>query len=182
LTSAYASGATSLHWARNPEADLAGYRLYKGANANFVPGPANLVASPPDTGYSDPGPPAYYKLSAVDAHGNESAYAATSPGTVDVPGIELPAVVALAHPRPNPATASTRIEFDLPRAGAISLTVYGPTGRAVRTLANGVQEAGRMGVSWDLRDDAGRDVPSGIYFIRLETADARRMQRMIVMK
>ena len=182
LTSAYASGATSLHWARNPEADLAGYRLYKGANANFVPGPANLVASPPDTGYSDPGPPAYYKLSAVDAHGNESAYAATSPGTVDVPGIELPAVVALAHPRPNPATASTRIEFDLPRAGAISLTVYGPTGRAVRTLANGVQEAGRKGVSWDLRDDAGRDVPSGIYFIRLETADARRMQRMIVMK
>jgi len=49
----YSSGATRLTWNPNREADLAGYRLYRGTTAGFTPGPGNLVAALPDTGYVD---------------------------------------------------------------------------------------------------------------------------------
>src|SRR5262245_8105768 len=50
LTGSYSNSATHLHWTPNGEADLAGYRIYRGASAGFVPDPANLVGAPPDTG------------------------------------------------------------------------------------------------------------------------------------
>ena len=69
----YVSGSTVLAWGPNGEADLAGYRLYRGTTPGFVPGPGNLVAALAATSYVDPvGEPHFYKLSAVDVHGNES--------------------------------------------------------------------------------------------------------------
>ena len=52
-----------------------------------MPGAGNLVASLADTGYADVGPSGgYYKLSAVDFNGNESAFALVGPGqTLDAP-------------------------------------------------------------------------------------------------
>src|SRR5262249_40646440 len=80
LTGAYGAGAPHLHWGKNGESDLKGYRIYRGSSAGFVPGPGNLIASPPDTGYADVGPSGrYYKLSAVDVHGNESAHSLLTP-------------------------------------------------------------------------------------------------------
>ena len=69
--------ATFLRWLPNTEADLAGYRLYRGSDGGFTPAPANLVAAPADTGYLDAGARlfAWYKLMAVDVHGNESPVA-----------------------------------------------------------------------------------------------------------
>ena len=92
FTGQYASGTATLHWAVNPAADLAEYRLYRGTTAGFVPGPANLLAAQPDTGYVDAaGKPSYYKLCAVDVHGNVSGFSTLLPsGTVDVPGSALP--------------------------------------------------------------------------------------------
>jgi len=50
FTDQYGAGSTALHWNPNHEADLAGYRLYRGSTPGFVPGPANFVADLPDTG------------------------------------------------------------------------------------------------------------------------------------
>jgi hypothetical protein len=173
LAGQYAAGTTMLHWARNVEADFANYRVYRGSSAGFVPGPGNLVASPPDTGWADAaGQPSYYKLSAIDSHGNESAFALLTPAIVDVPSPNLPTSLALALPTPSPARISSSIAFDLPLAGAIALTIHDASGRAVRTLHRGAHEAGRFRLAWDLRDDEGRVVPSGVYFVRL--ADERR--------
>jgi len=40
------------------------------------------------------------------------------------------------------------------------------TGRRVRTIVAGRRNAGTLDVSWDLRDDAGRGVAAGVYWIR----------------
>ena len=116
FTGTYAAGSTSLHWSPNGEADFAHYRLYRGASAGFIPSPSNRVASQPDTGYVDPaGTPSFYKLSAVDVHGNESGYALLAPsGTVDAPGDAVPGALRLGAPQPNPAAVGTRIAFALP--------------------------------------------------------------------
>lgn len=72
---------------------------------------------------------------------------------------------------PNPFSGKTEVRYTLPAACGLSLAVFDVAGRRVRTLVEGRQEAGPHSVSWDGSDKAGRTVSSGVYFIRLETAD-----------
>jgi len=165
---AYASGAAHLHWGPNHESDLAGYRLYKGVSGGFVPGPGNLVVAQPDTGYADVGAAGfYYKLSAVDIHGNESPFALLTPGGTTAAG-EVPAELRFWGAAPNPIRDDAIIRWALPRSEHVSLEIVDPAGRVVRRLVDGVQPAGNREALWNTRDGAGRTVPSGIYFIRLE--------------
>jgi hypothetical protein len=78
----YSVDQVALHWLPNHETDLAGYRLHSGNTPGFVPSSGNLIATLSDTGYVDhPGDQAgaFYKLAAVDVHGNVSRYAMVSP-------------------------------------------------------------------------------------------------------
>jgi hypothetical protein len=184
FTGQYAAGTALLHWNPNTESDLAGYRLYRGSSASFVPGPGNLVTAKPDTGYADnAGQPYYYKLTAVDVHGNESPVATLLPlGTVGVEGGALPAVVALSAPWPNPTGTKAALRYALPRAGEVRLVVYDAAGRLVRELARGVEAAGEHAADWDLRDGAGGPVRAGLYFARLESDGVTRVRSVAVMR
>jgi hypothetical protein len=53
------------------------------------------------------------------------------------------------------------------------------TGRALRVLE---ARAGGTGVTWDGADDAGRAVPAGIYFARLEAGSAVATRRFAVVR
>ncbi|HET7225340.1 MAG TPA: hypothetical protein VFK69_06450 [Candidatus Eisenbacteria bacterium] len=165
LTGNYAAGATHLHWDRNLEADLADYHVYRGASADFAPGPGNLIAAPADTGYADVGAAgSYYKLSAVDVHGNESGFALLQPGaTSAAPGVAPPAL-ALSAPRPTPAIGDAEIRFALPHAGRVTLAIYDVSGRRVRTLLAGELAAGAHAARL-----AGAPAAPGLYVIRLDT-------------
>src|SRR5262249_12217831 len=143
FTGAYAGGGTHLHWGANSESDLAGYRLHRGSSPGFVPGPGNLVSEQPDTGYVDLGPAgSYYKLAAVDVHGNVSPYALLSPsGTTDV-GPARPTTMWLAPPAPNPARTGAFFRFAAPHQARVRLALYDISGREVRMLRNGEIEPG----------------------------------------
>jgi hypothetical protein len=147
-----------------------------------VPGPSTLLAVLPDTGYADAaGRPYVYKLTAVDAHGNESAVATLVPaGTLDVDGGAGPAAPAFAPPAPNPAAARTVLRFALPRSGRVRLAVYDAAGRLVRELVDGVRDAGEHADAWDLRDGAGREVGAGLYFVRFESPGGALVRRVAV--
>lgn len=175
----YASGSTRLTWNPNHEADLAGYRLYRGTTAGFVPGPGNLVAALPDTGYVDAGGAPYvYKLTAVDIHQNESPVATLLPAnTVDVDA-NAPAELSFAPPSPNPASGSSTLRYALPREARVRLALYDAAGREVRTLVDAAQSAGAQAATWDLRDAGGRAVAPGLYFARFE-AEGRSIVRRI---
>lgn len=180
FTGAYASGTTYLHWGENSEPDLAGYRLYRGNSAGFVPGPGNLVSAQPDTGYNDSGAAgSYYKLSAVDVHGNESLFAILGPsGTTGVSGA-VPGATFFERPVPNPAASVTTLRYGLPRETRVDLAIYDATGRRVRALLSVVEPAGEYAAKWDLRDDAGHPVGAGLYFVRL-SAEGRTLSRRMV--
>ena len=173
FTGAYGAGSTALHWDPNTELDLAGYRLYRGVSGAFVPGPSNLVAALTDTGYVDPaGGPFYYKLAAIDIHGNLSGFALLTPGaTLDVPGDAL--VFALDPVRPNPAHGDGLIvRFTLASPAAASLELLDVAGRRVAMREVGARGPGRHSVNLSER---GR-IPPGIYLVRL-TQGARSMTR-----
>ncbi len=175
----YGAGATHLHWGVNSETDLAGYRIYRGTSGGFVPGPGSFVAQVPDTGYADAGAAgSWYKLTAVDVHGNESPVATLSPGaTVDVP-IGASDRIAFAAPVPNPSRGSATFALSLPRAMPIRLAVFDAGGRRVRVLRDGAEAAGEHSIRWDLRDDEGGAVKPGLYFARLEADGTTLMRKM----
>lgn len=71
---------------------------------------------------------------------------------------------------PNPFPTDTTFRFDLAYADAAELLVFDAQGRLVRTLFRGKAAAGRNEIVWDGRDEAGRDVASGVYYYRLRAA------------
>ena len=84
---------------------------------------------------------------------------------------------------PNPFNPSTEIRFSLPQAVPVLLTVHDMAGREVRVLAAGeVMAAGPNSVSWDGRDQAGRQSPSGSYLVKLEAGDKRSMRKITLLK
>ncbi len=181
FTGAYAGGGTHLHWGANGEADLAGYRLYRGLSSSFVPGAGNLVAAQSDTGYVDAGAAgSYYKLSAVDVHGNESGFALLTPGATLGVTDALPHELGLALASMNPARSDVLLRVALPSRAPVSLAVYDATGRLVRRLVTGEMEAGVWTERWDGATDRGRSSANGLYFALLRVGGREIVQRIVL--
>jgi hypothetical protein len=182
FTANYSTGATHLHWGKNSEPDLADYRLYRGSSAGFVPGPGNLVAAQPDTGYADVGAAgSYYKLSAVDIHGNESGFALVTPSGTTSVGNGVPRELALALASANPGRGGAALQYSLPQAGMVRLVVYDLAGRETRVLTSGAREAGVYSARWDGRNESGQPVSGGIYLVRLEAGERSLVRRLALL-
>ena len=84
---------------------------------------------------------------------------------------------------PNPVQSQARLGLRLPRSGSAQLSVFDARGRRVRTLlASESASRGEQVLDWDLRDDSGRRVTSGVYFARLVIADKVLTQRFSVVR
>ncbi len=94
----------------------------------------------------------------------------------------VPERTALFANYPNPFNGATRIRFDLASPGHLRLSIYDLRGRLVRRLLDHHIEAGRHQVGWDQRDGAGQRSSSGIYFVRLETADVSASRRLVIIR
>ena len=95
---------------------------------------------------------------------------------------DVPAPTALGQNYPNPFNPKTTIVFRLAAPGRVSLRIYDAAGRLVRTLAGGHLAGGDHFYPWQGRDDAGRQVASGVYFYRLQTDSFDESRRMVLMK
>jgi len=80
---------------------------------------------------------------------------------------------------PNPTSGPARILFDLERSADIEMDLHDPAGRRVRSLTAGSLSCGSHAVEFDGRDEAGRRLARGIYFVRLRTG-AREDHRKLV--
>jgi hypothetical protein len=94
----------------------------------------------------------------------------------------LPRSVMLTGNYPNPFNPMTMIRFGLPSTQDVELSVFDVRGHKVRTLVNGAMAAGHHEVTWQGRDDAGRQVASGTYFYRLVTAGDQQVRKMLLVK
>jgi flagellar hook assembly protein FlgD len=90
--------------------------------------------------------------------------------------------VILEQPYPNPLSSETTIEYGLPEATRVSLKVYNLLGQEVRTLVNEPKDAGIHTMTWDGRDDSGRRVPSGTYFLRLKVGQHAATRKLCVVR
>lgn len=80
---------------------------------------------------------------------------------------DVPATPTLA---PNPFNPQSTLTFELAARGRVAAGVYDVAGRLVARLADATFEAGTHRLEWRGLDDAGRAVPSGVYFVKLDGA------------
>ncbi|MCI0479454.1 T9SS type A sorting domain-containing protein, partial [Candidatus Uhrbacteria bacterium] len=90
--------------------------------------------------------------------------------------------LALRSAYPNPFNPATTISYDLPETGWTKVAIYDVNGRLVRTLVDQRQEDGEHAETWDGRDDRGVAVPTGVYFVRLESGGEVRSAKTALLK
>ena len=115
--------------------------------------------------------------------GDEVAITMSDPGAAKAVIQTLPTAFALADNFPNPFNPTTTIQYELPQAADVELTVYNVVGQPVRTLVAEHQSAGRYAVEWDATNDSGHSLSSGLYFYRLEAGgEFLKVKKMLLLK
>lgn len=106
----------------------------------------------------------------------------TPTGIVELGGPSLPASFNLKQNLPNPFNPATTIEFSLAQSAQVKLDVFNLLGQRMRSLVHETLPAGHYRVGFDARDDGGRQLPSGLYFYRLDTGVESQTRKMMLLR
>lgn len=104
----------------------------------------------------------------------------TKYGIVDQPAkITIPTGFVLYQNYPNPFNPTTTIRYQIPAAGQVTLKVYDILGREIATLVNEYQKAGFYDYQFSIDN---YQLPSGVYFYRLNSGNFSETKKLIVLK
>jgi hypothetical protein len=124
----------------------------------------------------------YWRVSSNGAGGEGAFSSARSFKTTAVASAvetmldERPNEFQLTQNYPNPFNPTTTISYGLPEAATVSLKVFSTSGQLVSVLVDGFRHQGCYQVSWKA------DVPSGVYFYRLQAGSYVETKRMILLR
>lgn len=105
-----------------------------------------------------------------------TGFGPTNPMKV-VPAVNTPKEFTLKQNYPNPFNPTTVIEYNIANAGTVELRVYDITGKEVKTLVNGYQDAGNHRIEFN-----ASNIASGIYFYKLKSGSFQDVKRMVLIK
>ncbi len=84
---------------------------------------------------------------------------------------------------PNPFNGVTKIVFNLPKQESVNLTIYNLHGKEVkRLLSNQGRTIGRHEVVWDGKNNAGKEVASGVYLYSLVSKNFIQTKKLLYLK
>lgn len=90
---------------------------------------------------------------------------------------ELPVAYNLHQNYPNPFNPSTRVKFEIPERGMVSLNMYNILGQKIKTVIEGEYSAG----TYDINIDAS-GMTSGLYLLELKVNDYRSVIKMNLLR
>jgi len=178
-------GAVTLDWPA-PETGYEGFHVYRRDEADeltrltdqMVTGSGSVLTYTDHPGEYGSGVVFRYSYSVVKS-GVEGV---RSPET-EVRLAGLPSVRTQLLPNvPNPFNPMTEVHFELARPQQARVAIYDVTGRLVKMLADGQLGSGPHMRVWRGRDESGRQVPSGAYYVRLITDDKVDHHKIMLLK
>ncbi|HAE87028.1 TPA: hypothetical protein DCG86_03285, partial [Candidatus Marinimicrobia bacterium] len=95
---------------------------------------------------------------------------------------EIPQSITLHGNYPNPFNPETTIAFSIPEGQPVTLSVYSINGTLIRRYARQTLSAGYHELTWDGRDQSGKEVSSGEYIYRVETPKQVSAGKMLFLK
>ncbi|RMG65252.1 MAG: hypothetical protein D6715_08680, partial [Calditrichaeota bacterium] len=132
-----------------------------------------------------PGKTYYYRLADRDFNGNITFHYSIQV-TIPLAGSETPSGPSrfFLYPNyPNPFNPSTHIRFDVPggqTTRSVRLSVFDARGRLVQVLLDEEMPPGQHEVIWFGRNRQGQPVPSGVYYLRMESGFFSQTQTMVL--
>jgi hypothetical protein len=116
-----------------------------------------------------------YRLKQIDFDGSYKFYTAE--------GVQFEGIYdyALEQNYPNPYNPSTVINYSIPVAGQVNLTIYNLLGSEVTVLVDGYKEAGNYSVEFST-EDLKNSLGSGVYIYTLKSGSFTQTRKMVVLK
>jgi len=199
FTAMYEDNRVVLQWETGTELDLLGFNVHRGEREGEIHriNPDVLFATGDTVSggtyvYTDEstvaGKTYLYRLESVHPDGRRAFIGGIIeiglPSTMCVEDTEGtgPERYCLYPSFPNPFNACTTIRFQVPDRVEVIVRIYDVRGRPVRRIVDGERHAGTYEVPWNGRDENGRAVGSGVYFVRLSTARWGGVEKLTVVK
>jgi len=91
----------------------------------------------------------------------------------------------LAQNSPNPFNPTTFITYSVPGPDPVerlTIRIYSLRGQLVRTLVDGSRQPGTYTAQWDGKSERGQDLPSGVYFYRMNAPGAAITRKMVLLR
>ena len=99
-------------------------------------------------------------------------------GTIDLTKSGAAGVSSAAAP--NPFKPETNIRYAIRENGPVSIRIFSVNGQLVRSLREDYASPGAYEVRWNGKDDGGRTVPSGIYFVSVKQGIESSTTRVVL--
>ncbi|MEO8446515.1 MAG: T9SS type A sorting domain-containing protein [bacterium] len=113
-----------------------------------------------------------YRLKQIDFNGNFEYFGLNSEIEIGTPS-----AFDLKQNYPNPFNPSTKITFDLPKEGFVSIKIFDNLGREVATVVNEFKTAGYYTVDFN-----AANLTSGLYFYKMEANGFNKVMKMTLVK
>ena len=83
---------------------------------------------------------------------------------------------------PNPFNSTVRIAFTLKHSGKVTVDLFNATGAKIKTLLQDYLSAGSREIYWNGKDDFGKSVASGVYFVRVQQGKEFVIGKLVYLK
>ncbi|MCB5228980.1 MAG: T9SS type A sorting domain-containing protein [Candidatus Cloacimonetes bacterium] len=192
-----ANNFVQLNWVTQTETGVMGYYIYRAMDSDLA---SAILVSPMiaatntshaqsyafvDSEIYEPGM-YYYWLQNSDFDGSSNFHGPISiqfnMGGHDGSAPEIPLTTQLMAAFPNPFNPSTRIPYQLAKAGNVDIRIYNNRGQLVRSYPMGMKDAGYHSVTWDGLAEDGSECGTGIYYIRMQTGDKSYGSKAVMIK
>jgi len=197
----YSDNKPTLKWTTATETDNLGFNIYRAEIEDFIQSikinpemilGAETSSQPNEYTFEDEylvveNNTYWYWLESIDYSGLSHLY---DPVPLTIPEQEydndspqIPKWYGLAQNYPNPFNPNTEISFRMKEDCYGELSIYNIKGEKLITLFNGnIPKDKVIPVSWDGKDESGKEVSSGIYLYKLKTKDREYSRKMIILK
>ncbi len=180
---AFSKNNAKLEWTTAVELNNSGFEVERRVTLSGVEGWQKIAFVPGSGTTTEPKSYMYedkklqtgsykYRLKQIDYNGNHEYFALENDLV-----ISPPSVFSISQNYPNPSNPKSKIDYEIPFNGKVSIKVYDILGKEAVGLVNETKEAGYYSVEFD-----GSNLASGVYFYRIAVeGNARHFNKTLKM-